>query len=62
MYTTDESDVAFRELHNMQDAAVRRVKIMSFANEIREMRAQKERELMLDAYNHLNKTALREEA
>ena len=46
----------------MQDASVRRRKIMGFANEVREMRAQKERELMLDAYNHLNKTALRDEA
>ena len=38
----------------MSDAGVRRSKMMAFANRIKAERAQKEREMMLDAYNYLN--------
>ena len=55
VYTTDESDIEFRESTNMVDHAVRRVKLIEFAKRIKEERAKKERELMLDAYNYLNK-------
>ena len=54
IYTTDESDVGFRETGNMTDAAVRRDKSLAFAERIKEERAKKEREMMLDAYNYLN--------
>ena len=55
VYTHDESDIEFREPHNMVDSAVRRTKTIEFAKRIREERAKKERELMLDAFNYLNK-------
>ena len=58
VYTHDESDIKFREVDNMTDAAVRRDKIISFAQSIKEQRAKKEREAMLDAYNYLNKKDL----
>jgi len=54
VYTHDESDIAFREASNMTDAAVRRDKTIAFAKRIKEERAKKEREAMLDAYNYLN--------
>ena len=54
MYTHDESDIEFRDPNNMTDQAVRRTKIVEFANNIKAARAQRERELMLDAYNYLN--------
>ena len=54
VYTTDESDVEFRETYNMTDAAVRRDKTLAFAQMIKEERAKKEREMMLDAFNYLN--------
>ena len=55
LYTDDESDIEFREKYNKTDAAVRRKKIIQFAQKIKEERAKKERELMLDAFNYLNK-------
>ena len=55
VYTHDESDIEFREKHNMVDAAVRRDKTIAFAKFIKEERAKKEREAMLDAYNYLHK-------
>jgi len=54
IYTNDESDVEYRESYNKTDAAVKREKILKFAAKIRVARAQKEREMMLDAYNFLN--------
>ena len=54
MYTHDESDIEFREPTNMTDGAVRRTKLIEFANKIKADRAKKEREMMLDAYNYLN--------
>jgi hypothetical protein len=55
VYTHDESDIKFREGNNMADTAVRRDKTIAFAKRIKEERAKKEREAMLDAYNYLNK-------
>ena len=55
LYTHDESDIEFREVHNMADNAVRREKMMDFAKQIKKMRAVEERKAMLDAYNYLNK-------
>ena len=54
VYTHDESDIKFKEVNNMTDAAVRRDKTIAFAKRIKEQRAIKEREMMLDAYNYLN--------
>ena len=54
LYTHDESDIEFREAHNMTDAAVRRDKTLAFAARIKEERAKAERQLMLEAYNELN--------
>ena len=54
VYTHDESDIAFREDTNMVDSAVKRDKTVAFAKFIKEERAKKEREMMLDAYNYLN--------
>ena len=55
LYTHDESDIEFREQHNMADHAVRRSKMIEFADNIKRQRANEERRLMLDAYNYLNK-------
>ena len=38
----------------MLDNVVRREKMTAFASMIKEARAKKEREMMLDAYNYLN--------
>ena len=54
MYTHDETDIEFGEVHNMTDGAVRRTKMIEFSNKIKMDRARKEREMMLDAYNYLN--------
>ena len=54
VYIHDESDIAFRESTNMVDSAVKRDKSIAFAKMVKEERAKKERELMLDAYNYLN--------
>lgn len=54
VYTDDETDIEYREMTNKTDSAVKREKIMRFAKQIREARAQRERELQLDAYNFLN--------
>ena len=54
LYTNDETDIEFREQKNKTDGAVRREKTLKFAAKIRELRALREREMMLDAYNHLN--------
>ena len=40
VYTHDESDIEFREAHNMLDTAVRREKCISFANMVRDARAR----------------------
>ena len=40
IYTHDESDIEFREAHNMTDQAVRREKCISFANMVRDARAR----------------------
>ena len=43
IYTHDESDISFREKTNMTDGAVKRTKILAYAEKIRQMRADKER-------------------
>ena len=58
MYTNDESDIRFRELTNKTDGAVKREHAMRYCAQIKEMRAVKEREMALDAYNYLNKKNL----
>ena len=40
----------------MTDEAVVRQKKFAFMNKIKEIRAQKEREMQLDAFNYLHKT------
>ncbi len=54
VYTNDETDVHYRDVTNKADSAVKREKIVKFAKQIREARAQRERQLQLDAYNYLN--------
>lgn len=54
VYTHDESDIAFREITNKTDGAVKREHAMRYAEKIKKLRAEKEREAALDAYNYLN--------
>jgi hypothetical protein len=54
VYTDDETDVHYRDVNNKSDAAVKRERIVKFTKEIREARAQRERQLQLEAYNYLN--------
>ena len=58
VYTDDESDMYFREVQNKTDGAMKRKLSMAYAAKIRQMRADKEREAQLDAFNHLNGKAL----
>ena len=44
IYTDDESDISFREVTNKTDGAMRRKLIFAYADKIRTLRAQKERE------------------
>ncbi len=53
IYTKDESDLDYKEAWNMSDAAVKREKVIKFADKIKAARAEKEREAMLDAYTYL---------
>jgi len=54
VYTHDESDIAYREEFNKTDGAVKREHAYKYAARIRQMRAEREREAALDAYNFLN--------
>ena len=54
IYNHDESNIEWREKHNEVDEAVRRDKMIKFANKIKAERAKKEREAMLDAFNYLH--------
>lgn len=53
LYTEDETDVHYRDVTNKTDAAVKRDKITRFARDMKAVRAQKEREMQVDAYNYL---------
>ena len=59
IYTDDESDISYRDTTNKTDGAVKRKLIMSYAAKIRALRAEKEREAQLDAFNYLNKASLK---
>ena len=59
IYTDDESDISYRNQSNKTDGAVRRKIILNYAAKIRQMRAEKEREAQLDAFNYLNGTNLK---
>jgi hypothetical protein len=54
VYTHDESDIQYREKTNRTDGAIKREHAMKYAEKIKKMRADKERENALDAYNYLN--------
>lgn len=54
VYTDDESDIYYREQMNKTDGAVKRDKTLWLAEKIKHNRANRERELMLDAFNYLN--------
>ena len=54
LYTEDETDVAYRDVTNKTDSAVKRDKINRFTWQVKEARAKREREMQLDAYNYLN--------
>lgn len=45
VYTDDETDVHYRDVTNKTDSAVKRHKITKFAQEIKDTRAQREREM-----------------
>ncbi len=54
IYTDDESDISFRETTNKTDGAVKRKLTMAYVQKIQKLRADKEREAQLDAFNFLN--------
>ena len=54
VYTHDESDIQYREVTNRTDGAVKREHAIRYAEKIKLLRAQKEREAALDAFNYLN--------
>lgn len=54
VYTHDESDISYREVTNRTDGAVKREHAMRYAEKIKKMRAEREREAALDAFNYLN--------
>ena len=54
VFTDDESDIAFREVTNKTDGAVKRKLILAYREKILSMRAEKERQAQLDAFNYLN--------
>ena len=54
VYTEDESDVAFKEVTNKTDGAVKRKLALAYCDKIKMMRAERERAAQLDAYNYLN--------
>ena len=58
VYTDDESDTRFKSVYNKTDGAVAREKAMAYAEKIKLLRAQHEREAQLDAFNYLYKTNL----
>jgi hypothetical protein len=54
VYTHDESDIQYREVTNRTDGAVKREHAMKYAEKIKKLRAEREREAALDAFNYLN--------
>jgi len=54
VYTHDESDIQYREVTNRTDGAVKREHAMRYAEKIKKLRAEREREAALDAFNYLN--------
>lgn len=60
VYTHDESDFSYRERHNKTDGAVSREKILKFRESVLKERAVREREAMLDAYDYLHGTNLKD--
>lgn len=44
IYTDDESDISYRERTNKTDGAVKRKIVTEYAEKIKKMRAEKERE------------------
>jgi len=58
VYTHDESDIAYREVTNRTDGAVKREHAISYAEKIKKMRAERERAAALDAFNYLNRKKL----
>ena len=54
VYTHDETDTRYRETTNRTDGAVKREHALKYAAKIKAMRAEKEREAALDAFNYLN--------
>ena len=58
VYTHDESDIRYKETTNRTDVAVKREHALKYAEKIKKLRAEKEREAALDAFNYLNKKNL----
>ena len=56
VYTDDESDQSYKLVTNKTDGAVKRERAVAYAEKIRSMRAEREREMALDAYNYLYQT------
>ncbi len=59
-YNHDESNINFRDRRNMTDGAVSRMKILKFRENVFKERAVREREAMIDGYDYLNGTNLKE--
>jgi hypothetical protein len=53
VYTHDESDIRYRETTNRTDAAVKREHALAYSERVKKVRAEKEREAQLDAFNYL---------
>ena len=60
-YTTDDSDFEFRNSSSMTDGVIRRKLRNNYRTKILSERAALERELQLDAFNHLYKANLKDE-
>ena len=58
VYINDESDISYRNTTNKTDGAIKREHAMRYAEKIKKLRAEREREMALDAYNYLNKKEL----
>ena len=60
-HITDDSDFEFRNRENMTDSYVMSKLAREYRDKVLNQRAQYERELQLEAFNHLNGTSIKDE-
>ncbi|CAI2385475.1 unnamed protein product [Moneuplotes crassus] len=60
-YTTDDSDFEFRNTSNLTDYVVKNKLIDKYSEKVMAERVALEREMQLEAYNHLYGTSLKNE-